>query len=993
MKTPALFSRNIMFSVGAGFAVSLALMAALTFVGLNRMASINRDLERLVNETNVKTELATQMRDALRNRAISMHSIVVMTDPFDIDDELKQFYHYGDAYTRARQQLEQMELSPAERAVLQDIGAQTASTQPYVIQAINDTLDNNNKAALEILQEYAIPMQKTLVRQLDELVKIQHDTSHEDADEAARSYQFTRWLIILLGVSAATLGLLIAFFVIRRITRQTREIEKEQVKYKTLFDTNSDGIVLLEKNRFLDCNPAALRMFGIPQADEFISLQAKDLGAPLQANGETAEAVAQANIRKAISEGHCHFEWIGKRADGRFFPVEIALHSMSIDGRVLTQAIMRDVTERKTAERELKAAYETALEAAHLKSEFVANVSHEIRTPMNGILGMIDLLRENPNPAEQADYIETMRISAQALLTVIDDILDFSKIEAGKLEMQSLPFEPAVIVEEVCELLADRAQKKGLELICDIQPEILGRLRGDPGRLRQILLNLIGNAVKFTHAGEIVVAVRRSAATPEAETLHFEVRDTGIGISGEGRKRLFKSFSQVDGSTSRHYGGTGLGLAISRQLCELMGGRMGVESHSNHGSTFWFDLSLPRVDDFCELTPRPAVQRALIVTGRDSLSRVLQDQLNFWRIACEIARTTPDAMEKLRAATATGHTSEVAIVDSALPLLSASALLQGSGVEHSLRFILLTNIAERQHEGHLPTASSTVCLNKPIRRARLLQAMSGHGTSAVAARQKKCQFSQPSPYRVLVVEDNPVNQKVTLAMLKKLGIEADLAVNGQQAVEAVARLPYHVVLMDCQMPGMDGFKASTAIRRHESNLGGRHTTIIAMTANVMEGDRERCLASGMDDYLQKPLSLEQLKDSLCAWLGSAVSPPLDLPKLLANFDQDNGLVRELLDIYLATTEKTLPALRAAIDLRDSASSVRHAHDIKGASTYITAAEMTVLARSIEQAARNGEWEEAEQSLDELEPAFIRVMACAGKFGAPPHPSNEITTLH
>ncbi|MBZ0091038.1 MAG: response regulator, partial [Sulfuricellaceae bacterium] len=882
MKTPAMFSRNIMFSVGAGFAISLALMATLTIVGLNRMASINGDLERLVNETDVKTELATQMRDALRNRAISMHTIVVMTDPFDIDDELKQFYHYGDAYTRARQQLEQMELSPAERAVLQDIGTQTASTQPYVIQAINDALDNNNKAALAILQEYAIPMQKTLVRQLDELVKIQHNTSHKDADEAARSYQLTRWLIILLGVSAATLGLLIAFFVIRRITRQTREIEKEQVKYKTLFDTNSDGIVLLEKDHFLDCNAAALRMFGMDKSEAFISLQAKDLGAPLQANGETAEAVAQAQIRKAISEGHCHFEWIGKRADGRFFPVEIALHSMTIDGRIVTQAIMRDVTERKTAERELKAAYETALEAARLKTEFVANVSHEIRTPMNGILGMIDLLRENPNPAEQADYIEAMRNSAQALLTVIDDILDFSKIEAGKLEMQSLPFEPAVIVEEVCELLADRAQKKGLELVCDIQPEIAGQLLGDPGRLRQMLLNLIGNAVKFTHAGEIVVAVRRNAATPEAETLHFEVRDTGIGISGEGRKRLFKSFSQVDGSTSRQYGGTGLGLAISKQLCELMGGRMGVESHSNLGSTFWFDIAFPRTDDVCEPAPAPAVQRALIVTGRDSLSRVLQNQLNFWHIPCEIARTAADAMAKLHAAAAAGQAYDVAIVDSALPFLSANALLQGIGIERPMRFILLTSVAERQHEGHLLTAGGAACLNKPIRRARLLQALGGHDLNTAAARQmnKNCEFPRPSPYRVLVAEDNPVNQKVTLAMLKKMGIEADLAVNGQQAVEAAARQSYRVVLMDCQMPGMDGFEASKAIRQHESKLG-RHAAIIAMTANVMEGDRERCLASGMDDYLQKPLSLEQLKNSLCAWLGAAIekSPPLDLPKL------------------------------------------------------------------------------------------------------------------
>ncbi len=847
--------RKLTSIVGAGFGLALSLIIALTVVGLHQLASTNAHLESIVGENSVKARLANSMRDILRDRAIAMLSIVVSRDAFEKDQEMLQFYRYGGAYQQVRLELDKLIRLPEEREVLARIDGLTRANQPVMVRIVDLAVEGYTFLAFDELQREGIPLQRQLVKELDSLIQIQRDMTASAAAAARADYARTRWLMIGLGLVAVLAALVVAVTVMRRAARLAAASERERTKFLTLFETNSDGIVILDRHGFTDCNPATLEMFHMDRVEDFLGRRPEELGVEDQPCGTPPTLLAERHIREAMEKGHAFFRWTARRPDGSSFPAEIALHSMTLDGEPVIQAIMRDVSSQREAEAALEAARDAAVTAAEMKSQFVANVSHEIRTPMNGILGMTHLLLNSALTPRQRDHAQTIADSAQALMGMINDLLDFSKIEAGRLSVEHIPFELRPLLRAALQLYRHRAESKGLALDLEVDAAVPDWVRGDPTRLRQVLLNLLDNALKFTHAGQVRLSAHAVAGKPD--WLRFCVRDSGIGMSAEARGRVFEAFSQADGSVTRKYGGTGLGLAICRQLAALMGGELTLDSEEGKGSTFHLGLPLPAA----AATPATADARA---TG--------------------------------------------------------------------LRF---------------------------------------------------------PGMRVLVAEDNPVNRKLLGFMLEDLGVSVTHVEDGKAAYEQLAEGGVDLVLMDWQMPVWDGLTATRAIRDREAREGRARLPIIALTANVMPGFADTCREAGMDDYLSKPLQAEELARALARQLpacavaagqdavparveSAAVAPSerFDLEKLRRVCQGDARKLREMLDLFVSSSEGLLTALTDALAGRDGAQAARQAHQLKGAAAYLGAAELTALAAEVENLAKAEDWEACASTVDDLQAAFI-----------------------
>lgn len=632
-------------------------------------------------------------------------------------------------------------------------------------------------------------------------------------------------------------------------------------------------------------NPAAESIFGFAR-QEILGRSAFEMFVPPQLREQVAD-FWRAYQRQ---DGPMHGPLKSLTKDGRTILCDwFNTPLLGPDGKITEiVSLVVDITARKRIEQELQHAKDAAEAANTAKSQFLANMSHEIRTPMNGVLGMSELLLDSTLDDKQRRFAEAIHSSGEALLSIINAILDFSKIEAGKLVLERIDFSPRQVVQEVAELLAGRAQAKGLELLVRVDTAVPTRVNGDPHRLRQILMNLAGNAIKFTEAGEVVATVEREGPVEGGAELtnrddglqrcmlRFTIADTGIGISAEQQAHLFQPFSQADGSTTREYGGTGLGLAIARELTGLMGGSMGVDSVSGKGSRFWFTVSVgdaPASEESIPATQEAlAGLRILIVEDNATNRSILEYQTDAWAMRPSSVASGESALSLLHAAAAGGEPFALALVDMMMPGMSGLDLAKAIKADPriaSLPLIMLTSLGGQAGPGPAHAAGVAAVLTKPVRQDELCLTIRQVLGSPADMIDANAAARAPEPARlfghVLVAEDNPVNQTVAQAMLKALGLRVSLANNGREAVAKVREEAFDLVLMDCQMPELDGFGATAEIRNAEQG-SGRHMTIVALTANALQGDEEICLAAGMDDYLAKPFSRKQLQALLARWL-------------------------------------------------------------------------------------------------------------------------------
>ena len=788
--------------------------------------------------------------------------------------------------------------------------------------------------------------------------------------------------------------------------------DEQQARIASIVDSSRDAIFGESLDgTILSWNAGAEALYGY-RADEAVGQPVTILAHP-DNPGEIDEI--QQRVRRG--ESVSRHEAVRRTKYGTDVEVSLTVSPIrNADGAVIgASAIARDISERRQMERELERAHAEAVEASRLKSEFLATMSHEIRTPMNGVIGMTGLLLATDLSSEQREYAETVRRSGEALLTVINDILDFSKIEAGKLEFEVIDFGVGTTVEEVADLLSGPADEKGLELITVVDPDVPPVVGGDPGRLRQVLMNLAGNAVKFTDEGEVVLRAQLAEDDADSVVVRFAVTDTGIGIPAEAQSRMFASFSQADASTTRRYGGTGLGLAISKQLVSLMGGEIGLESEVGKGSTFSFTARFSKRD----ATEAPATEgddidlsgRHVLVVDDNATNRMLVRQLlRRWGSDPVVATDGPEALQLLVAAAEEGNPFDVALLDFHMPGMDGIELataIRDDPRLRSVRLLLLTSSSQKGQAAAARAAGIDAWLNKPLREWALRRSLAtALGLAAASqARPTGHALAEPSRVmRVLVVDDNVVNQKVATRMLEVLGHTVDTAANGEEAVHGVSRLPYDLVLMDVQMPVMDGYEATAAIRALDGPAA--RTPIVAMTAGAMKGDEEKCLAAGMNAYISKPIRIEDLAQAVQRWAasgdGDAPPPPAEEPPTAprsalldtrvldrmseAGRRKGRDLLAEFVPLFLETAEEQLQRMNDALTDGDVAEAGRVAHSLKGSSGTLGVVGVARLCEDIEGCAQRDDLDAARALYPRLADVFAgSAAALRGRITAAPPP--------
>jgi two-component system, sensor histidine kinase and response regulator len=811
----------------------------------------------------------------------------------------------------------------------------------------------------------------------------------------------------------------------RRVDERTLELEQEvadrqraqealhesERRIRLLLDSTAEAIFGLDRDgKCTFCNPATLRLLGYENGSALLGKFAHDVMHHSHADG-TPHPAEECRIveSRRLGQGIHLDDEVFWRSDGTSFPVEFWAYPIRKEGEIVGAVVtFLDITERKGAEAALRDAKEAAEAGNRAKSEFLANMSHEIRTPMNGIIGMTDLALNTTLTAEQRDYLNLVKSSADSLLHVINDILDFSKIEAGKLEIEKTEFEIRDLFRDTLKTLAQRTGGKSLEISARVSPKIPKILIGDPTRLRQLIVNLIGNAIKFTEEGNIVLDTELEAIAGEEVRLHISISDTGMGIPQEKQHLIFDSFAQADGSTTRRFGGTGLGLTISRQLAELMGGRMWVESEIGRGSTFHFTCVFQQGIAITSDQERIAGHalpglNVLVVDNNPINGEIFAEMLTNWRMNPTLTDSGASALDLLEAAKNAGHAFRIVLLDALMPNIDGFQVLRRIQSNPSLAGAVIMLLSGNHHLADTDRCRQLgvkLCLTKPVGQSELLDAILS-ALGLVAAEERLIQSSvlprrerpKGRPLNILVSEDNIVNQKLAIRLLEKAGHRVTLASTGREAVAAWenAGTPgFDIVLMDIQMPEMDGMEATAAIRDREKK-SGKHIPILAMTAHAMRGDKERCLANGMDGYISKPIHPNGLFAEIERCLGatersSALTQnpqesreQIDRVSLLERVEGDQELLTEMIHLFQEDAPHLLAAMRDALQRGDMDVLERSAHSLKGAVSNLSAKATAAAALQLEKDAKNKNVESAKGSLVEVERAVKQLLPALAEF--------------
>ena len=780
----------------------------------------------------------------------------------------------------------------------------------------------------------------------------------------------------------------------RRLAEEA--LRESELKFRALSDSAADAILMMDCGGAITLwNKAAEKIFGW-RAKEVLGCDLHNLLAPRQYHDRYLQAMP---LFRETGRGNAvgkTMEFESNNRSGGKIPVELALSAVNLKGSWYAVGILRDISLRKQTELALREAMLAAEAANAAKSQFMANMSHEIRTPMNGVMGMTELLLATALTSEQQEYAEAVRGSADSLLTIVNDILDFSKIEAGKMELENINFDLRGMLESLADMLAFRAHEKGLEYVWMAHPEVPALVKGDPGRLRQVLTNLVGNAVKFTQTGTVSLVVTREHEDSDTVRLRFEVTDTGIGISPEKLDSLFQPFVQADASTTRKYGGTGLGLSICRQLVTLMDGAIDVTSRPAEGSTFWFTVLLHKQPGWTAAQgPLPMAdirgRRILIVDDNAINRQVVANYLRGWNCRFEETAGAEAALERLHAAAAGADPFTIAILDMQMPGMDGEALGRVIKQDMALRdcaLVMMTSAGKRGDAGRLKEIGFAGYLPKPVKQSHLygcLAAVLGLQQHTAGSPEQKqlvtkhlLDESRRSTTRILIAEDNMTNQKVAVGILKNFGYRADTVANGLEALRRIEQNAYDLIFMDVQMPEMDGLEATRAIRGMKN---GKDIPIIAMTAGALRQDRDACISAGMNDYIAKPIQPLEIGEKISRWLAAAsahdpaaavqaaevdTASVFDMQDLTRRLMGAEDLLCSILAGFIKALPQYLNAIRAAHAQQDTEALRRSAHTLKGSAANVGANALRAVALQIEQAGETGNFNAAAAHIETLE---------------------------